>query len=214
MIEVMTGVRCLALACVLVSAGCATTQFDRYFEAQRWSDAAVEFAADSTLRGDERSLFRAAQVFGSPKSSAFDPDRARALLEELVRRYPASDQVPAALSFIALLDEMQRIQTENTLRERELQNEIRTLTHEIERLEERIRWFESRFVAQEEQNETLRKIADRLENDLRRREGELETLQEELDRLKDIDLGTQRSQRLPERGDRPGTNGQRPGQLR
>lgn len=205
--------RGLAVACTFTLAACASSQFDRYFEAQRWSDAALEFTADSTLR-DERSLFRAAQVFGSPDSNAFDPDRARALLEDFVRLYPGSDQVPSALSFIALLDEMQRIRTETILRERELQNEIQTSTYEIERLEGRIRWFESRFVAQEEQNQTLRRIADRLESDLRIREYELRTLQDELDRLKDIDLGSPRPQRLPERPARPGSNGRGPGQLR
>lgn len=206
--------RFLAVACTFTSAACASTQFDQYFEAQRWSDAALEFTADSTLRRNERSLFRAAQVFGSPHSSAFDPDRARALFEDFVQLYPGSDQVPSALSFIAMLDEMQRIRNENTLRERELRDEIRTLTHEVERLEGRIRWFESRFIAQEEQNQTLRRIADRLESDLRVREDELRTLQDELDRLKDIDLGSPRSQRLPERGAPPGNNGWGPDQLR
>lgn len=203
--------RCLAVACTFASTACASTRFNQHFEAQRWSDAALEFSADSaTIRRDERSLFRAAQLFGSPGSSAFDPDRARALFEEFVQRYPGSDRVPSALSFIALLDETQRIRNEAILRERELRNQIRTLTHEIQRLEDRIGWFESRFVAQEEQNATLRRIADRLETNLRDRESQLRTLQEELDRLKDIDLGSSRSQPPP---DRRGRNGRGPGQI-
>lgn len=180
--------RCLAFVCTLMPLACASTQFDRYFEARQWSDAAREFAADSTLRSDDRALFRAAQLFGSPDSDAFDPERARQLLDDLIRLHPGSKQVGPALTMIALLDEVQRVRNDVILRERELQAEIHVLAHDVEQLQERIRWLESRFVAQEEQNQTLRRIADRLEFDLRDRENQLRALQDELDRLKDIDL--------------------------
>ena len=81
--------RIVALGLAATTA-CATTQFDRYLSRQQWVEAARVFATDSSLQNDERALFEAGILYGSPGRPTFDAERSRALLRRLIARFPQS----------------------------------------------------------------------------------------------------------------------------
>lgn len=180
--------RTCVLTGALLSSACASSQFDRHFEARRWSAAADAFAADSSLHFREPTLFRAALLHATPRSETYDPARARELLERLMDLHPGTSRRETVQGMIALLDEVERVRIESALREQEVRRELAILNGEVVRLRDDIASLESRFQAREEENDLLRRITARLEADLREREYRLRLLTEELDRLKEIDL--------------------------
>src|SRR5258705_1939937 len=100
----MSRARLAAIALVGTAAACATVPFERYVSQQRWTDAAAAFDADTTLLDNERALFDAAMLFSSPARGAYDPAKARVLLQRLLARFPEAKHRPEASDRLALMD--------------------------------------------------------------------------------------------------------------
>lgn len=173
----------------LGAAGCATTEFDRHFEARRYDAAARVFAGDSALQEHDRALFRAGLAHALPLSPVYSPELARSLLERLVVLHPRSAYRDGAERILALLGEIERLDAIAASREAELDKR----GDEIDRLHKQIAWLEARFEVQETVIDALRQVIERLESEARDKEGRIRALQDELDRLKEIDLKPPRS---------------------
>lgn len=170
----------IAIAAVFVA--CARpSQFDRYLANQQWSDAALEFATDTALRHDERALYRAGILFGTPGRPTYDPPKARELLTALLSRYPASPYHDDANARLLLLDEIVRIQRDSARTEHELAGRVGTLTIETRDLKGRL---DSAGVIAD----SLRSVIARMDAAARDRDSQLQALRRELQRLKEIDL--------------------------
>jgi hypothetical protein len=167
---------------IVTTAACATTtQFDRYLAQGRWTDAANVFAADSALLNDEKALYAAAVLYGSPGRPTFDIERSRGLFRRLLSRFPQSKRRDDATQRMALLDEIARGRHEAELHERDLNAQITALTTEMQQLRARLDSIGP-------QVDQAKRAASRAEADLRDREQQLRTLRIELQRLKEIDL--------------------------
>lgn len=178
----------LGIAVTVLLAGCsATAEFHRHFEAGRFPEAAAAFEADSSLREDDRAVFRAALVLGLPGSPAYDRARAIDELERLLALHPGTAYREQAVRMLALLREAERLEREMEDRMRE----ARSLAAELAEARDRARERERQLEERERDAAVLRRLAERLEAQLREREREIETLREELERLKEIDLGRQ-----------------------
>jgi len=177
-----------AIAGVMVFSACASTQFDRAIDAQRWSDAASAFDADTALQHDESALFRAAMLYTFPNRTPYNPARARTLFHQFLDLYPNSSKRQEAIDHLALLDDLQRTQTENEQRTHELQAKIARLAADTIALRARLDSIAVRLNAEQDQTALLRKVTTRLENDLQDRETQLRALNDELTHLKEIDL--------------------------
>lgn len=179
--------RLVLLGLALVSACATTSSFDRAFEARRFDEAAAAFRSDSTLHTQARALYRAALLHGTPGLETYDPALARELLERMLALDPGAATWEST-SLLSLLREQQRAEEVASHREGELEARTGRLAAEADGLRQRIAWLEARLHAQDDQNEVLRRVITRLEADLRDRETRLDALQDELDRLKAIDL--------------------------
>src|SRR5262245_48920388 len=75
-----------------LAGGCLAhpTQFHRYVSAGQWTDAAREFAADSTLRRSDFAMYEAGLLFGTPGRPTYDPPKARDVLSTLLAQFPES----------------------------------------------------------------------------------------------------------------------------
>lgn len=178
----------IGLVLLLGLTGCATTTFDRYFEARQFDAAARAFDDDPSLHDRERALFRAGLVRALPDSPAFDPELARTLLERLLRLYPNSSRREHASNLLRMLTELERTAQEAALREAHLEQEVEDLRDQVSRLRRQVTWLETRIEVQEDQARLLHSIIERLESDVRDREERARALSDELDRLKEIDL--------------------------
>lgn len=163
-------------------AGCVrTTLFERYVADQNWIAAAREFAADSSLVGNERTLYQAGVVFGTPGLPTYQPVKSRELLNTLLARFPDSPHRWDATARLLLIDEVFRMERTATARERELEDRISTLTRETRELRARIDSATA-------QGDSLRVSISKLEADRREKEEQIKALRLELQRLKEIDL--------------------------
>ena len=118
-------------ACALVAAGCASA-FDRSFEAGHYDEVVAQFVADSTLHDDPGALYRAALAYATPDHPSYDPARARALLDELLRRFPGSDDHRQAVALFSSLESSQRLARDGARIETEL-HELRDRVASLER---------------------------------------------------------------------------------
>jgi hypothetical protein len=169
------------LTCGVASACAARHPFDHYLAEQRWSEAARAFAADSALMNDEHALWQAGMLYSSPTRPTYDPDRARALLERLLSRFPETRHQTDARDRLALVDEVLSARDSAVARQRAIESRIAELTAEVQRLHAGLDSAES-------QRDMLRRNAARLESDLRDRDEQLRALRLELKQLKEIDL--------------------------
>lgn len=176
------------LMVALGAAACASTPFDRHFEAGRYAEASVAFSADSALQRSERPLFRAALAHALPASPVYQPARARELLDRLLALYPKSSHRHDATHLAALLEEIDRLETSAS----ESGAEIERLNRRVAELEERARWLDAMLSRQEVQANASRELTERLDAELRETRAQLRTLQDELTRLKEIDLKERR----------------------
>ena len=173
-----------ALTALLGCAGvaCASaTQFDRYLDERRWADAARAFSADSSLLNDDRALYAAGVLYGSPERPTFDPAIASDVLRRLISRFPQSKYRNDAASRLALLDQVISARSDAEKRQRELAAEIESLTADT-------RLLRARLDSVSLQTDQIRRNSTRLEAELRDRDEQLRTLRRELQRLKEIDL--------------------------
>lgn len=175
----------IAVACAATA--CASVPFERYVSQQRWPEAAAAFDADSTLLNNERALFDAGMLFSSPARGAYDPDRARLLLQRLLSRFPASGHRLEAADRLALLDTAIAAR-DRASRTREVEAQIHALVADTLRLRAQLDSLTSTRSAVE-------RNTARLEADLRDRDEQIRELRSELARLKEIDLKPRRPPR-------------------
>lgn len=172
----------------LGAAACASTPFDRHFEAGRYAEASVAFSEDSALQSREHPLFRAALTHALPSSPVYQPARARELLERLLALYPRSSHLKDAAYLTALLDEVGRLEKSAS----ESGTAVERLSMRVAELEERGRWLDAMLARQEVQANAYRELTERLDAELRETRAQLRALQDELNRLKEIDLKERR----------------------
>jgi hypothetical protein len=168
---------------VVALAACAArvSQFDRYFMREQWTDAARAFAADSSLRGNEHTLYRAALLYSTPGWPTYNTDTARALLAGFIKRFPTStyrDEVSARLALIEQLVNSQRAAEAHL---REIEARIEALTRET-------RDLRARADSATALSDSLRATIVRLEGERRDRDEQIKALRLELQQLKEIDL--------------------------
>ena len=167
---------CAALA---LTGGCAhqPDAFDKAFDSGQIAEAARIFDGDSSLQHDENALFRTAAARATPGYPIYDPGRAHAELRMLLDRFPQSPHRVDAMRLDALLTQIDRLSEQN----RELEQNATTLAARIDSATSRVA---------EERRATLAatQAQAQLLADLRRTETELKSVQQELDRLKEIDL--------------------------
>jgi len=180
---------------MLASTACASSEFDRYLRAQRWADAERAFAMDSSLQHDPRALFDAAMLYLAPDGGSYDPERGRELLERLVELDAKPELAQRARSILAILGDLDRATANAATLHEESTRQITALTADVERMREAVARLEESLRDEKEEHDLLRRIAERLEGDLRDRDLQLRALHEELDRLKAIDLDPARRSR-------------------
>lgn len=180
--------------CSLLSA-CATSNFQKSLDSQDWFAASEEFLKDTSLKNDESALYRAARLHGSPDRETFNPRLARSLYERLIWRFPASSKVQISRDQIALLDELERTrkQSEEKVRAAEFETQrllvaTQSLIFELDSLSK----IQSRHKSR---TDSLSAVIARLEADLRTKDDQLRSLQAELAKLKQIDLGSPANKR-------------------
>lgn len=176
------------LSCALAVGACATSQFDRHFEEGRYEELGRLFESDSALQRDEQSLFRAGVAHALPSSPIYQPEVASELFDRLLTLHPKTSYRTRVEVLRGLLNEVVRLESAAGAREAEIEQ----LTRQGEEARERIAWLESLLERQEAQANIFRGLAERLEAQLRDTKSQLESLQEELQRLKEIDLKERR----------------------
>lgn len=177
--------RFVVLLFAAATAACATTQMRHNLSDQDWTAEAREFDANPALMNDERALYRAGVLFGTPGRPTYDPAKARTLLLAFVERFPGSARRDDATERLALLDDIVRVRRDAATRQRELEARIDVVTAET-------RVLRAQLDSVSLQGEQMRKTTVRLETDLREREEQVRALRIELQRLKEIDLKPRR----------------------
>jgi peptidoglycan hydrolase CwlO-like protein len=172
----------------LLLGACSVSSFDRHLAAQRWSDAADAFDADSSLLSSDRALYRAALLHASPALPTWEPLRARELLAFLLTEHPGSMHRESALRLVELIDEMESRRMHAEARQQQLETQRARLQNEVADLRTQLNATERRMQATDEESALLRAAVERLQLIVRDREEQLRQLRQELDRLKAIDL--------------------------
>jgi tetratricopeptide (TPR) repeat protein len=178
----------LRIAAVMLAAsvvhGACSSAFDRSFDAGRYDEAIQHFAADSTLRNEPGALYRAALAYATPDHPAYDPERARELLRDLLDRFPGSGEHRHAVALFSLLETSGRLEREGE----RVQAELQALRQQVATLEQRIAQQEALHADVASSNVALRDSLERAQRVLRVREAQMRALQDELRALKRIDL--------------------------
>lgn len=174
----------LALVSAAALSGCAASRFDRLFEAGEYDAAVGAFAADSSLRDNERALFRAAVAYALPGQPSYNPQQARALLERLLRTFPESAYEEPARALAGSLTDVERLTTDV----RRVEGELAALGERVVALETHMALEEAARLERMKELVALRDTLQQVQVQLRVREGQLQSLQEELGALKEIDL--------------------------
>jgi hypothetical protein len=105
----------LLAAAALALCGCTTPRtrpFQLMAREERWAEAVQAFESDRALLQDPDALFQGALLFGSPDRSTYDPERAVALLDTFVQRYPHHRQRGPAVERLALLRDVVALRQE------------------------------------------------------------------------------------------------------
>ncbi len=165
--------------------GCAASSFDRYFEAGQYELAARAHEADPSPAPSDRTLFRLGLVYALPQTPVYDPTRARASLEALRARFPASRFRTPGRVLLALLTELTRLETEVDMEQFQLDS-LRVTLREIQEGHQALR---QGIANQDRELERLRRELRRLEDELADKSLTVRRLESELERLKSIDLG-------------------------
>lgn len=169
------------VVCWATATACVRRPFDRYFEAEQWSDAARALAVDPAQLDDERTLYRVGVLYSSPARATYDPERAQALFRRLLQRFPASRFALDAADRLSLVDAVLAGRTAAAAREQAIEARIAELEADVERLH-------ASLDSADDQRATLRRASAKLEADLRDRDEQLRALRSELKQLKAIDL--------------------------
>jgi len=172
-----------AVTALAVFAACVhrTTPFERYVEQEQWLDAAREFESDTTLRSNERDLFAAGVLYGTPGRTSYDLAKARETWRTFLMRFPASPRRGEAAERLALVEEVLHTQQDASVHAQELQDRIAQLERDV-------RGLRAHLDSLTATSDSLRNVISRAEVERRDRESQLNALRLELQRLKDIDL--------------------------
>lgn len=168
----------------LLVMGCATSPFDRYFEAGQYELAAREFEADPSLVGDDRSLYRLGLTYAAPGTAVYDPERARDVLVQLQTQFPTSKHRPAARILAGLLGEITTLRSELA----DGQRRREAVEVAIRRLEVANAGLRDNVSVHQRQLQELQEELTRLETEVEAKDAGLRRLESELERLKRIDL--------------------------
>jgi hypothetical protein len=175
----------IGLLVALAVSGCASTRVRPNASDEQWTAEARAFDADPSLMNNERALYRAGVLFGTPGRPTYEPAKARTLLLAFLERFPGSERRDDATDRLALLDDIVRVRRDAATRQRELEARIDVATAETRVLREKLD-------SASQQGDQMRRNTSRLETDLREREEQLRALRLELQRLKEIDLKPRR----------------------
>lgn len=159
---------------------CATTRITPFQRAVRDGDEAEivrMFDRDSALHRNEDALFHVAVARTTPGSRAYDLGRARAELDTLLALYPQSRHRPDALRLDSLIATIDRLSAD-TLR---LSRSAAQLSDKADSLQARVA--------------DAHRSTAQLQADLKKTEQQLHDVQEELERLKTVDLRLARPRR-------------------
>lgn len=184
----------ILLMMIWTLSGCQSTTRvgDRYYQDGRYPEAAAAYRVylDSGMSDREetlRTLYRLAVIYGTPGSSAYDPQRSIETLETLLSVYPGSAYAPEASLLRNLQVKIADLAAEVTadrVRLTELEVDLAEREHELARLDRELG-------ERDEQIEALRDSIPPLRLEIRDLIHELAGKQEELEqleRLKAIDL--------------------------
>jgi len=95
-----------------VGLACASTsQFEADMQAGQYEAAIAEFARDTTLHQDPEATLQVAELHATPSSPLYDRDRAIAMLEEWLARFPENPDRYRAELGLELLNETKRLET-------------------------------------------------------------------------------------------------------
>lgn len=173
------------LTTALAGGGCAASALDRFFEAGQYESAVRAYEADPSLAANDRALYRLALSYAAAGTDVYDPERARALLAQLETRYPESRYraevtVAGGLlgAIVALRDTVEG--------DRELLDSLRA---DIRAVEAANAALEDSLGAGRRRIAELTAAAQRLEAEVEAKDSGLQRLEDELRRLKNIDLG-------------------------
>ncbi len=158
--------------------------FDHAFDAGDYVEAARIFDADSALWRNEAALFRTATARAMPGSPVYDPARAHAELQSFLALFPQSDHRAEALRLSALLTQLEHLSNQN-----------QTLALRADSIAARADSLDVRADSASARLAEQRRMTLQLQADLRRTEAELKAVQDELARLKAIDLRLSRRKR-------------------
>jgi hypothetical protein len=182
----------LAVGAATLFGACVRPPFQQYLKEGRWSDAKSAFESDTSLMNEDWAVFEAAKLYSSPSRGAYDPGRARVLLQRLLARNPQTKYRVEALDRLALVEGMLHQRDSLSSERRVLDDRITQLANETRRLRVSLDSAVAR-------NDTLQRSVSRMETDLRDREDQLRALRVELARLKQIDLNPRPAARPPQR---------------
>lgn len=164
---------------------CATSsQFDSYIQSGQYEDAVAEFARDSSLHEDPVAALQVAELYASPTSPMYDRDRAIAMLEEWLAKYPDNSERYRAELELGLLTETRRLES-LVARQDSLANE---LTEDLAAVGVTRDTLEGRVVSVSQYNialtDSLALQAARIDE----LTAELRRVRQELEALKEIDV--------------------------
>lgn len=157
----------LALTAVVA---CASNGFHRAAAAGRTDEMIRVFEADPSLWKDDDALLQIGLVYALPGSPHYDPAAAREYFKRLTSLHPTSEQSAQARRLDLLLAEIQRLADAAEQR----QDSLEHLAAHVDSLDGRLG--------------EQRQIVAQLQAEVRRRDAQIKALQDELDRLKAIDL--------------------------
>lgn len=182
---------CAALALALALGGCLLPEpaGDRLFRAGDLTAAADVYRREIQTghargRRRERALYHLGLIHARPDSDLYDPAQARRYLERLLAIEPPSRYAIQAAVILELQIEVSRLRTamaDQTSLARLLLAELRELRAEAERVE-------SAATDEQERARRLARRIDELQTTMADLAAELAAREEELERLKRIDL--------------------------
>ncbi len=181
----MRAFRIAAILALAAAAGCATTQLERRFDEGRYQDVASLFDSDPHLWADEGAVYRAIIARVLPESPAYAPVRARTDIRRYLQLFPDAKHAPEARHLSQLVGEVLRLDTAGSA----CASTAGRLVADTAELHARLDSLTRVVAVQREQFDSLRTAT---QAEARQRDVQIRGLQDELDRLKAIDLGSPR----------------------
>lgn len=179
------------LILTLLAMGCSSSKRigDYYFESGRYVEAEAAYQVylenePEDARRIARSMYRLGVIYALPESPLYDPERAAEILDRLLSINPGGPYSSEAELIRHL--QLEVVRTRDELagdRQR-----IADLEQELELLEIELEETQAELGEGAEQVETLSQQIESLRGRIRGLSGELATKEQELERLKAIDL--------------------------